>query len=364
MIKNLLIYGSCVSRDIFNLEESRDFKLVDYYARSSMASLCSDAYENSNALSRIPSAFRRRMVACDFSKEILSARDKFSTADVILIDLIDERFDLITLPSGQLITSSNELAESGLLSDESISGFKVVQHGTTERRELWLQGMRKFFQFLKDLKKIDQVIINKVFWSSKFDTETNTPFPVAHPFIEKANIELAWMYDALRSELREDQFITFAPSLLTADENHQWGPSAFHYCKNYYREALAQIINKSAALNESDKPISPPLPHPPLISSGVKLNVAAYRTNQGIFAHCSLVKDGVIQERGNFAFYLIVNGTRHTVRWYEAEPSAKFDIPDSIDNLEIIAFYKDILEDQVLAKCSVKSLDDMNHTTI
>ncbi len=95
VIRNLLIYGSCVSRDIFNLEESRDFKLTDYYARSSMASLCSEAYENEEALSRIPSAFRRRMVACDFSKEILSAKDKFAAADVILIDLIDERFDLI-----------------------------------------------------------------------------------------------------------------------------------------------------------------------------------------------------------------------------------------------------------------------------
>ncbi|WP_347709876.1 DUF6270 domain-containing protein, partial [Pseudomonas sp. 43(2021)] len=46
MTKNLIIYGSCVSRDIFNLEENSDFSLLEYYARSSMASLCSAAYAN------------------------------------------------------------------------------------------------------------------------------------------------------------------------------------------------------------------------------------------------------------------------------------------------------------------------------
>ncbi|WEK29774.1 MAG: DUF6270 domain-containing protein [Candidatus Pseudomonas phytovorans] len=362
MIKNLLIYGSCVSRDIFNLEESRDFKLTDYYARSSMASLYSEPFENDDALSRIPSAFRRRMVACDFSKEILSAKDKFCNADVILIDLIDERFDLISLPSGQLITNSNELAESSLLTDESVTGYTTIKQSTPERRELWLQGMQKFFGFLKEINKLDQVIVNKVFWSSKFEVKTDTPFPVARPFIDKANQELSWMYEALRSILREDQFLDFSPSIMTADEHHRWGPSAFHYCSNYYREALAQIITKTVAPSETSEQ-RPAGPHSPLVSSGVKLNVAAYRTNDEIFAHCSLVKDGSIHESGCFAFYLVVNGARHTVRWYDASPNARFEVPDNTSNLEIVAFYKDILEDQMSTKCTVKLLDGLQNSS-
>ncbi|HHJ1299046.1 MULTISPECIES: DUF6270 domain-containing protein [Pseudomonas] len=360
MIKNLLIYGSCVSRDIFNLEESRDFKLTDYYARSSMASLSSEAYENDHALSHIPSAFRRRMVACDFSKEILSAKDKFSTADVILIDLIDERFDLISLPSGQLLTNSNELAESALLKDDSVLGYTTIKQGTPERRELWLQGMRKFFEFLKEIDKLDQVIINKVFWSSKFENEADIPFPVAQPFIEKANQELSWMYEALRSVLREDQFLDFSPSLLTADEQHRWGPSPFHYCKNYYREALAQIIIKAMISSETTEH-TPVAPHSPLVSSGVKLNVAAYRTNEEIFAHCTLAKNGSIHDSGCFAFYLVVNGARHEVRWYDTSPNARFEVPDQSSSLEIVAFYKDILEDQMSARCTVKLIDSLQN---
>ncbi|WP_258911407.1 DUF6270 domain-containing protein [Pseudomonas putida] len=358
MIKNLLIYGSCVSRDIFNLEESRNFKLTDYYARSSMASLCSEAYENDNALSRIPSAFRRRMVACDFSKEILSNKDNFSNADVILIDLIDERFDLISLPSGQLLTNSNELAESALLKDDSVAGYTTIKQGTSERRKLWLQGMQKFFDFLRQIDKLDQVIINKVFWSSKFESKTDTPFPVAHSFIEKANQELSWMYEALSNVLREDQFLDFSPSLLTADEQHRWGPSPFHYCKNYYREALAKIITKTMDPSEATERRTTGY-HSPLVSSGVKLNVAAYRTNEEIFVHCSLVKDGVIHDAGCFAFYLVVNGSRHSVRWYDTSPNARFEVPNNTSNLEVVAFYKDILEDQMSTKCTVKLLDSL-----
>lgn len=125
MIKNVLIFGSCVSRDIFNLEYSLEFKVSDYYARSSLASLSSEAYENDSALNRISSPFQRRMVANDFSKEILTAGSKLEGCDVILIDLIDERFDLVVFPSGKIITNSAEFSQSGLLDELGPDGYRL-----------------------------------------------------------------------------------------------------------------------------------------------------------------------------------------------------------------------------------------------
>lgn len=359
MTKNLIIYGSCVSRDIFNLEENSDFNLLEYYARSSMASLCSEAYANEDALQRIPSAFRRRMVAYDFSKAMFSEANQFNDSDIILIDLIDERFDLVALPSGQLITLSNELTESGLLEDPSIKGYSIIPQGSPERRKLWLQGMQKLFAFLKDRNKLDCVIVNKVFWSSRFEKESETHFPVAPALVEKANAELNWMYDALAHELAEHQFISFPPSLLTADEQHKWGVSPFHYCEGYYVEALSQIRNKFAHLHEAvtESPFVP-RPFPPLISSGAKLTVAAFKADEEVFAHCSLVIDGRLQENGNFAFYFVIDGARRDVRWYDASPDARFRIPETYDTLEVMAFYKDAAEDQISAKCNVEQITD------
>ncbi|MDD2129117.1 DUF6270 domain-containing protein [Pseudomonas sp. 17391] len=356
MTKNLIIYGSCVSRDIFNLEESRDFNLLEYYARSSMASLCSEAYENSEALEKIPSAFRRRMVAYDFSKEILSEKNQFDDADIILVDLIDERFDLILLPSGQTVTYSNELTESGILEDTSIEGFKIIPQDSMERRRLWFQGMQKFLALLKERNKLDRVLINKVFWSSAFEKTSETSFPVASTFIEKANAELAWMYEVLSHELANHQFLEFAPSLLTADEFHRWGASPFHYCEGYYKEALSQIKQKSATLNAVSEVPRTPRPYTPFVSKGAKLTVAGIKADGEIFAHCSLVTEGKLHDSGSFAFYLVVDGVRRDVRWYDASQNARFVAPETYKTLEVMAFYKDIFEEQLSAKCAVESI--------
>lgn len=359
MTKNLIIYGSCVSRDIFNLEETSDFSLLEYYARSSMASLCSAAYINEEALARIPSAFRRRMVAYDFSKAMFSENNQFNNSDIILIDLIDERFDLVALPSGQIITLSNELTESGLLEDPSIAGFRIIPQGSMERRKLWLQGMQRLFAFLRDRNKINSVIINKVFWSSRFDKDSETSFPVAPALIEKANAELSWMYDVLSHELAEHQFIGFSPSLLTADEKHRWGISPFHYSEGYYTEALLQIRKKAESLNETvTEAPSTSRSYPPLVSSGARLTVAAFKADQEIFAHCSLATGGNIQNSGNVAFYLVVDGARRDVRWYSTSRDVRFPVPTSYETLEVIAFYKDTLEEQLSAKCNVEEIEN------
>lgn len=322
-----------------------------------MASLCSDAYENSEALEKIPSAFRRRMVAYDFSKEILSEKNQFDNADVILIDLIDERFDLIALPSGQTVTHSNELAESGILEDPSIGGFKVITQGSMERRRLWFQGMQKFFALLKQRKKLDRVLINKVFWASAFEKPSTCPFPIASTSIEKANTELTWMYEVLSHELAGHQFLDFASSHLTADEFHRWGASPFHYCEGYYQEALSQIKQKTASSDEVIYafPVEA-CSYSPFISKGAKLTVAAIEADGEIFAHCSLVADGRIHDSGSFAFYLIVDGVRRDVRWYDASQNARFLAPETYKTLEVMAFYKDVIEEQLSTKCTVESM--------
>lgn len=405
MIKNLMIYGSCVSRDIFNLEESRTFKLTDYFARSSMASLCSTPYENEEALNRIPSAFRRRMVAYDFSKQILAETEKLRSADVILIDLIDERFDLVKLPTGQILTNSSELSESGLLTDRGVSGYHLIKHGSTERRQLWLQGMNKFLSLLEAHKKLDSVIVNKVYWATRFEHPSDSEFPVSLAATEKANQELDWMYSELEKKLGKHQFLQFELDVLTADELHRWGASPFHYCERYYTKALALLRAatafdddaevssiesspdilplvsndaKTAACTETSSAASLPDTLPlafnktqttasaetssteslpdtlPLVSNGAKITASAYKTESDIFAHCSLVMDGKIHDSGNFAFYLLIDGTRHSTRWYEASQTARFPAPEVSGEITVMAFYQDPNGERISCQCTAK----------
>ena len=157
----IFIYGSCVSRDIFNFDSRKRFYLVDYYARSSLATLPGDPYCNEEALSEISSLFQRRMVSRDFSREIIDD-SRLDQADIILFDLIDERFDLALLPSSHMVTASAELLGTGFMRSNAPL-IRSIKPGSVERRDLWLKGVELLFNRLKERKLLSRVIINKVF---------------------------------------------------------------------------------------------------------------------------------------------------------------------------------------------------------
>ncbi|EHT8411842.1 hypothetical protein KXO07_001307, partial [Campylobacter coli] len=55
-MKKICIFGSCVSRDIFEYDEQKNFELIGYYARSSFASLSSNAMIEQDVLDNIQSS--------------------------------------------------------------------------------------------------------------------------------------------------------------------------------------------------------------------------------------------------------------------------------------------------------------------
>ncbi len=61
-MKKICIFGSCVSRDIIEYDMKNNFELIDYYARSSFASLASSAMIEQSVLDNIQSSFQKRMV--------------------------------------------------------------------------------------------------------------------------------------------------------------------------------------------------------------------------------------------------------------------------------------------------------------
>ena len=56
---SVAILGSCVTRDIFNFDREKRFQLVDYTARSSIASAFSDTPFTNVEYSNIESLFQR-----------------------------------------------------------------------------------------------------------------------------------------------------------------------------------------------------------------------------------------------------------------------------------------------------------------
>ncbi|MFD6177811.1 DUF6270 domain-containing protein, partial [Isoptericola sp. NPDC060282] len=183
MTLRVLVVGSCVTRDVFATFGADDgVDLAGYFARTSLASAFA---ERSNARydpARESSPFRRRMVEADLTK-VLSTGLTDVAWDLLVVDLIDERFDLIVDGSGGVATRSNELLTGYTASSED----RIVQSGSAEHFERWTAGFQRFVEIVEASSRSADVRINAPRWATVL--EDGTPLPSANlEYIARSNL--------------------------------------------------------------------------------------------------------------------------------------------------------------------------------
>lgn len=236
----ILIYGSCVSRDIFEHPENKGAEIVGYYARSSLASsfskpasLNADDYE-------IASPFQKRMLHWDFTKPV---REDIAEADfdVLLVDFIDERLSVAELEPGSIVTMSLEFL-TWVQPNCPVPPEKNIPSGSPRHRELWLEGFKRFVQALREVGKLDRLVINRVYWASTLEDGGNLPIKYSREYIDKNNAFLDWMYNQASVVSDEIKFIDYEEKIFVSSSKHKWGISPFHYIDDYYIEAFDGIV--------------------------------------------------------------------------------------------------------------------------
>jgi hypothetical protein len=237
----LLIFGSCVSRDALEHAREGDFDLIGYFARSSMASAFASKPVTGISLDGIESDFQRRMVSADLGKSLRSALATLDP-DVILHDPIDERFNLIRLGDGTLLTRSSDFLKAG----DVLEGREIapVRSGSSEFLASWEEGWRSFLALLDSRNMRGRLLVNQVFWATR--TETGGDFGEAFPpaKIDAANAFLGRLYERMTADLPDRQFIRFPDRLLVGSDRHKWGVSPFHYAEDYYSDLREGLIGR------------------------------------------------------------------------------------------------------------------------
>lgn len=89
-------------------------------------------------------------------------------------------------------------------------------------------------------------------------------------------------------------------------------------------------------------------------SHGFRLEVVAYIKNGQVYATCTHAAQVDEMSEVIYAFYLLLDGERCAMRWYENNPTACFDLPRDAGKLEVIAFAKDGLENKVRVQIPVE----------
>jgi hypothetical protein len=223
------IFGSCVSRDAFELVR-HDLFVSGYIARSSIASAF-DTHRPparfEERLGRIRSAFQRRMVQRDL-RRLAPLLLREADYDALLLDLVDERFPLLDA-NGALVTLSHEFRQM----EYGFDPATAVEPGSQRHMEAWIRGVGG----LVEATAGRMVIVNCVHWADRDDAGDLLP---DQPAIQRSNALLDWMYDHLRCST-DFRFIDYDERLLVADRKHKWGASPFHYVRPMYEHTVAEL---------------------------------------------------------------------------------------------------------------------------
>ncbi|WP_173514190.1 DUF6270 domain-containing protein [Sinorhizobium psoraleae] len=231
----LAIFGSCVTRDVVaHLPPS--IQLVSYIARSSVVSAAQETpYRIEKELPDSIGAFERRMIGHDLEKtgiESLIQRNP----DIVVIDLIDERFQVYEY-SGTLVTLSARIAKEQL-------GMEIRQKGRLFRRN---EAFCKYFSQCAELilRRIcggnTKVLVNEAYWAEYHASDDGTKSYDDLGNIRRNNERLRQYYNSLRTFLPRKNFIRYDGQLL-GDPMHKWGESPFHYTASYYQYIARKII--------------------------------------------------------------------------------------------------------------------------
>ncbi|MFW0179399.1 DUF6270 domain-containing protein [Rothia sp. P7208] len=234
----MLIYGSCVSRDMFELLSPDSYTIVRYIARQSLISM------SRSAISHRPQNFRLKSPFQD----MMSHEDWLGTAwwridqarrlgiDTILWDLFDERFGVYRFPEEEVVTRSIDMMGTPL--EDAVQDAKFIRFGSDEHFSLWSWSAQVFKNRLVGSHLFSSIVVLRVPWASYTDGGQKIPSGMGLD-ADKANVLYDRYYDFLES--LGFSIIDLSDFPVRAEPLHQWGLAPFHYTLDVYQEIVRQL---------------------------------------------------------------------------------------------------------------------------
>lgn len=247
------IVGSCITRDLWPLRDQAPKDLL-YVSRTSLASLTSSGPVDYDSRAEPPEGLTRyqhQAVETDLRKTGLAQLVAHGPSHIIF-DFIDERFDLLRLASGALVTHSWELSVGGYLTTPALAKAHPVPRLSAACERAWREACvrLKLIQQSTVLREA-KLILHSARWAH-LQAGDQGPVPLAGEpqILPGAAADLA-AHNALLARYEAwflQQFpqavvVSADPAHRLADPAHRWGLSPFHYVDAYYddiRRGLAE----------------------------------------------------------------------------------------------------------------------------
>jgi len=243
---SVAIFGSCVTRDLFEDPGLRP-ALGHYGARSSVISAVAQPVAIDPERVVNPSPWQRRCVLADFGKTFFSSLEQ-ERPDWVVVDLIDERFDVLCT-SGSFVTRSSAFQAAGL-DDAHDLALQPVRRMSPDGRTLFAGAAPGFAERLLEVVPRERIVLHRALWCTRFVRDgAMEEFPdERRALCEKQNAMLQEGYDALEEALGgAGATIAVDPDRHLADAHHRWELEPYHYVTGYNAHA-AQTLRQLTGL--------------------------------------------------------------------------------------------------------------------
>lgn len=237
-IRTVTVYGSCVSRDVIRVDAGKTgLAPGGYIARQSVVSAMSGPVDLPSTPSLLKSSFQRRMVEGDVRSNCMEQiRNVADTTDILLMDLIDERFGVFPVGDGY-VTDSDEFKQCGWRS--ILPERPLISFGSERHLHLFKGSFTRFVEFLVEVAIYDRTYL----LLPKFATESLQGDNFEHLVIPptKRNLDFepyyAYAKESGISVIRPPEHLTIA------DKNHLWGLGPVHYADGFYQWVASELRN-------------------------------------------------------------------------------------------------------------------------
>lgn len=248
---DLLIWGSCVSRDTLEFFPADTVNLRRYVARQSLIS-ANKPVQNPEALALdFPSRFQKSMYRDDLdgtAVDRIAAEAKQRRNPFLVMDLLDERGGILEAPDGGIITSEPDALGHGVL---EVTGPEWQRHLFPSLNYIvkLAEALPVIKEQLEDAGIWDRTYLLPARWAEVDDAGAAT-----HTSLFESVAVANEHYQDLYKMFAEAgwKFVPLDSVVPVAKVDHKWGLAPFHYTDSYYQKIAAEILALSASATSKD----------------------------------------------------------------------------------------------------------------
>ena len=240
------IHGSHVSREVFRNQDN--IKVKTYIGKNTiMSTQYPMVRENFSDTSSKNSSWEKRMLNIDFSKNVFKCLSE-SSSDYLMIDLIDEIYELIkvnTVDGKQsAITNSQCLKKSDFKKMLGLNEVEIINTRNFHFSKI-MDAVKNYAHKVVNIYGENHIIINEVYpVECLVDKAGNIKYfdEEKRAIIKRNRYKLELYYALLEHEMPK-AYVIKMPTGIMADVNHYGGIASTHFEQKYYKIVYEQTLS-------------------------------------------------------------------------------------------------------------------------